>query len=82
MIVMGADYTLSSSIFTGRPGNPDKIIATFRVDRIAQEANETAHLRLIKTAGNLPLGAIFQDTIQLRIEDSNGKMIRQTLHVF
>ena len=72
---MGADYSLSSTVATGRPGNPDEIIATFRVDNIAQEANETAQLRFVVSVGNFPAGAIFQDTIDFVIEDSDGKMI-------
>ena len=72
--VFGTDYTLSSSVFTGRPGTLVEIIATFRVDSIAQEVNETAQVRLVLTTSNPPPGAIFQDIIEFVIQDSDGKM--------
>ena len=70
--VLGSDYSLSSSIFTGHPGNPNEFITTFRVDNIAQEINETAQLRLVLTTAKVPPEAIFLDTIELVIEDSDG----------
>ena len=70
---MGSDYSVSSIVATGLPGKPDEIIATFRVDNIAQEINETAQLRLIVITGSVPSGAIFQDIIEFVIEDSDGK---------
>ena len=73
--VMGADYSISPTIFTGRPGNPAEIIATFRVDNIAQEINETAQLKITVTLGSFPPEAIFVDTIEFVIVDSDGKMI-------
>ena len=71
--VMGADYSISPTIFTSRAGNPTEIIATFQVDFIAQEINETAQLRLMLTLGTFPPGAIFLDTIELVIVDSECK---------
>ena len=71
--VMGADYNISPTIFTSRAGDPAEIIATFRVDNIAQEINETAQQRLMLTLGTFPPEAIFIDTIELVIEDSDGK---------
>ena len=70
---MGSDYSVSSTVATGLLGRPDEIIATFRVDNIAQEINETAQLRLVRTAGSVLSGAIFQDIIEFVIEDSDGK---------
>ena len=72
---LGADYSISPTIFTGRPGNPAEIIATFRVDNIAQEINETAQLKITVTLGSFPPEAIFVDTIEFVIVDSDGKMI-------
>ena len=72
---MGADYSISPTIFTGRPGNPAEIIATFRVDNIAQEINETAQLKITVILGTFPPEAIFIDTIEFVIVDSDGKMI-------
>ena len=72
---MGADYSISPTIFTGRPGNPAEIIANFHGDNIAQEINETAQLRIILTLGTFPPEAIFIDTIEFVIVDSDGKMI-------
>ena len=72
---LGADYSISPTVFTGRPGNPAEIIATFRVDNIAQEINETAQLKITVTLGSFPPGAIFIDTIEFVIVDSDGKMI-------
>ena len=69
------DYSISPTIFTGRPGNPAEIIATFRVDNIAQEINETAQLKITVTLGTFPPEAIFIDTIEFVIVDSDGKMI-------
>ena len=71
---MGSDYIVSPTVATGRPGSPAEIRATFRVDYIAQEINETAQLRLVLTTGSVPSGAIFQDIIEFAIEDSDGKM--------
>ena len=71
----GADYSISPTIFTGRPGNPAEIISTFRVDNIAQEINETAQLKITVTLGTFPPEAIFIDTIEFVIVDSDGKMI-------
>ena len=70
--VLGSDYSLSSSVFTGRPGNTNEFITTFRVDNIAQEVNETAQLRLVLTTAKVPPEAIFLDTIEFLIEDSDG----------
>ena len=72
---MESDYYVSPTVATGRPGSPTEIRATFRVDNIAQEINETAQLRLVLTFGSVPSGAIFQDIIEFVIEDSDGKMI-------
>ena len=72
---MGADFSISPTIFTSRPGNPAEIIATFRVENIAQEINETAQLRIMLTLGTFPPEAIFIDTIEFVIVDSDGKMI-------
>ena len=72
---MGADYSISPTIFTGRPGNPAEIIATFRVDNIAQEINETVQLKITVTLGTFPPEAIFIHTIEFVIVDSDGKMI-------
>ena len=71
--VMGGDYSISPTIFTSRAGVPAEIIANFRVVNIAQEINETAQLRLVLTLGTFPPEAIFVDTIELVIEDSDGK---------
>ena len=72
---MGADFSISPTIFTGRAGNPAEIIATFRVDNIAQEINETAQVKITLTLGTFPPEAIFIDTIEFVIVDSDGKMI-------
>ena len=64
---MGADYSISPTIFTGRPGNPAEIIATFR------ENNETAQLKITVTLGTFPPEAIFLDTIKFVIVDNDGK---------
>ena len=71
--VIGADYSISPTIFTSRAGDPAEIVANFRVDNIAQEINGTAQLRLMLTLGTFPPEAIFVDTIELVIEDSDGK---------
>ena len=70
--MLGSDYSLSSSVFTGRPGNPNEFTTTFRADNIAQEINETAKLRLVLTTAKVPPEAIFEGTIEFLIEDSDG----------
>ena len=74
MIVMGVDYTLNSNVAIGHSGSLEEFIATFRVDSIGQEVNETAQVRLVLTTSNPPPGAIFQGTIEFVIQDSDGKM--------
>ena len=75
---MGSDYTLNSNRATGSPDNrPDEVIVNFRVDRLAQEVDETAHLRLTTNTAPPPRPdaiIIFQDIIEFVIQDSDGEM--------
>lgn len=78
---MGVDYT-TLNIATGRPGNPQTIIVTFRVDGIVQEVNKTAQLELILTTSNVPPGAVFQNTIEFFIQDSERKIMIPVYYVY
>ena len=72
---MGADFSIYPTIFPVHPNYTAEIIATFRVDNIAQEINETAQLKITVTLGTFPPEAIFIDTIEFVIVDSDGKII-------
>ena len=65
-----------------RPTPPDNVVFTFRVDAIAQEANETLSLELVPTATTtLPTGdaVFFQHTLTMNIIDSDSKILLNKL---
>lgn len=72
------DYTvntLQARLLFGSPDERIPVVFTFRVDTIAQEANETLQLRLEPATPLPPLSAfIFRDTINMVIIDSDSKI--------
>lgn len=70
--VQDQDFTMSSNVFTARPGSTAEIIVTYRVDSIAQELIETARVRLSFTA-DPPTGTILQDMLDIVIIDNDSK---------
>ena len=75
------DYTVNTLRVSALPnGQANNVVVTFRVDSIAQEANETFTLWLEPLGGLYPReGVFFRDTIQVTIMDSDSKIY--CLHV-
>lgn len=72
------DYTVNTAqvrLLFETPNERAPVVFTFRVDTIAQEANETLQLRL-EPVTPLPLLSefIFRDTIDMVIIDSDSKI--------
>ena len=77
----GFDYTVNTVLARLLFQSPDQrssVVFTFRVDTIAQEANETLDLLLVPAPGSsLPVTSefFFRNTLNMTIIDSDGKIL-------